>query len=90
MTFHVKAPKGCIYMDTISLTMSASNNSVKPELEPIDHLSYSIQSETFESFDCDTVKVLLSTRETYLILDTPERGLIREGGLFKTLHEKDI
>ena len=36
------------------------------------------------------VKALLSPLGAYLILDTPRGGLIREGGLFKQLDEKDI
>ena len=52
-------------------------------------------SDAFKFFYCknellqNTVKALLSPRGTYLILDTPEGGLL-EGGLFKTLDEKDI
>ena len=43
----------------------------------------------------NAVKALLSAQGAYSTLDTPEgglleRGLIREGGLFKKLDEKDL
>ena len=37
-----------------------------------------------------TLKALLSPRGAYLILDLPEGGLNREGGLFTKSSEKDI
>ena len=55
--------------------------------------SYNIQmllSKRFPSCLVNTVKALSSPRGTYLMLDTPQGGLIREEGLFKKLDEKDI
>ena len=47
------------------------------------------QTSQIES-NTSTVKALLSPRGAYLILDTPEERLIREGGLFKKLDDEDI